>query len=55
MYVNNLNDKTKTMNIAPALTKKVKPPNALYNSPPAVKPIILANPVTLPATPYTAP
>ena len=55
LYLNNLNDKTKTANITPALTRNVIPPNILYNSPPVVNPMILATPVTLPATPCTAP
>lgn len=55
LYLNSLNDNAKTANITPALTRNARPPNASYNNPPVVNPIILATPVTLPATPCTAP
>jgi hypothetical protein len=46
---------TKTANITPALIRKVAPPIELYKNPPKDRPMILARPPKLPATPCTAP
>ena len=45
----------KITNITPALTRKVNPPIELYKNPPNIRPMILARPPKLPATPCTDP
>jgi hypothetical protein len=49
--LNSRKDITKTENITAALIRKVAPPIKLYKTPPAINPMILAKPPTLPATP----
>ena len=49
--LNSRKDITKTENITAALIRNVAPPIKLYKTPPAIDPMILAKPPTLPATP----
>jgi hypothetical protein len=46
---------TKTTDITPALIRKDATPIELYKNPPKVRPMILARPPKLPATPCTSP
>jgi hypothetical protein len=46
---------TKTLNMTPALIRKVVAPSVVYKSPPIISPMILARLGKLFATPWTVP